>query len=50
MEYTALEVWKEAKVLVNSIYRLSETFPKDEMYGLTSQIRRCAVAVPSTIA
>ena len=50
MEYTELEVWKEARVLVSSIYQVSKAFPKDEMYGLTSQIRRCAVSVPSKIA
>lgn len=50
MEYTELEVWKEARVLVNSIYQISKVFPKEEVYGLTSQIGRCAVTVPSNIA
>ena len=50
MEYTELEVWKETRVLVNSVYQLSKSFPKDEMYGLTSQIRRCAVSILSNIA
>lgn len=50
MEYTELEVWKEARVLINSIYQKSKSFPKDKMYGLTSQIRRCAVSIPSNIA
>lgn len=50
MEYTELEVWKEARILVNSIYQISKAFPKEEMYGLTSQIRRCAVSIPSNIA
>ena len=50
MEYTELEVWKEARVLANSVYQISKAFPKDERFGLTSQIRRCAVSVPSNIA
>lgn len=50
MEYIELEVWKEARALVNSVYRVSKTFPKDEMYGLTSQIRKCAISIPSNIA
>ncbi|WP_424002217.1 four helix bundle protein [Maribacter sp. IgM3_T14_3] len=50
MEYTELEVWKESRVLANLIYKVSQQFPKVEMYGLTNQIRRCAVSVPSNIA
>jgi four helix bundle protein len=50
MEYTELEVWKESRNLANLIYACSKDFPKEEMYGLTSQIRRCAVSVPSNIA
>ncbi len=50
MEYTELEVWKETRLLVNSVYQLSKSFPKEEMYGLTGQIRRCAVSIPSNIA
>jgi four helix bundle protein len=50
MEYTELEVWKEARVLVNGVYQVSKAFPKEEMYGLTSQICRCAVSIPSNIA
>lgn len=50
MEYTELEVWKEARVLANSVYQISKAFPKDETFGLTSQIRRCAVSISSNIA
>lgn len=50
MEFVELEVWKEARVLVNWVYRISKDFPKNEVYGLTLQIRRCAISVPSNIA
>ncbi len=49
-KYTELEVWKTARVFAAYIYKLTATFPKEEAYGLSSQIRRCAVSVPSNIA
>jgi four helix bundle protein len=45
-----LIVWQRAMQLTVSIYRLTQGFPREEMYGLTSQIRRSAVSVPSNIA
>ena len=45
-----LDVWKESINLAKEIYALTEEFPKEELYGLTSQIRRAAVSVPSNIA
>jgi four helix bundle protein len=45
-----LTIWKESMNLVENIYSISKSFPKEEMYGLTSQMRRCAVSVPSNIA
>ncbi len=45
-----LEVWKKAHFGVLGVYRFSETFPKQEMFGLTSQLRRAAVSVPANIA
>jgi len=45
-----LRIWQLAMDLVESIYRLAQYFPKHEMYGLTSQIQRAAVSVPSNIA
>ena len=45
-----LVVWREAKALAVSIYKTSESFPKHEIYGLTSQIRRAAVSIVSNIA
>lgn len=48
--YADLEVWQAALDLVVRIYQLTHRFPKDELYGLTSQLRRAAVSVPSNIA
>ena len=50
MEYNKLEVWIEARKWTNLIYDLSKVFPKDEIYGLTNQMRRCSVSIPSNIA
>jgi len=48
--YRELFVWQKAKALATQIYQATEQFPKPETYGLTSQIRRAAVSVPSNIA
>src|SRR5512142_463586 len=48
--YRDLRVWASAMELVTDTYRVSKSFPKDERYGLTSQLRRAAVSVPSNIA
>jgi four helix bundle protein len=48
--YRDLEVWKKSIDLVEQIYRASKNFPPDERFGLTSQVRRAAVSVPSNIA
>lgn len=45
-----LIVWQKAMDLVVMVYHASKSFPKDEMYGLTSQMRRAAVSVPANIA
>jgi four helix bundle protein len=45
-----LDAWKVAMEIVKDVYVLSRRFPKDEVYGLTSQIRRSAVSIPSNIA
>lgn len=45
-----LDVWKEAMSLAKEVYDLAENFPKEETYGLVSQIRRAAVSIPSNIA
>ena len=48
--YTELEVWKESRILVKDIYSITKSFPKEEIYGLSNQLRRCAVSIPSNIA
>ncbi|MBP6182485.1 four helix bundle protein [Flavobacterium sp.] len=50
MEYNKLEVWIEARKLVNLLYDSSKLFPKEELFGLTNQMRRAAVSIPSNIA
>jgi four helix bundle protein len=45
-----LQVWQRAMKLTVAIYLLTQEFPREEIYGLTSQIRRAAVSVPSNIA
>ena len=45
-----LDVWKNSMNLVEIIYKLSSQFPKEEIYGLTSQIRRASVSIPSNIS
>lgn len=48
--FKELKVWQKAIDLVTKIYTKSQEFPKEELYGLTSQIRRSAVSIPSNIA
>ncbi|MES2416642.1 MAG: four helix bundle protein [Bacteroidota bacterium] len=48
--YTDLDVWKEARILTNEIYAITRDFPKEEQFGLTNQMRRCAVSILSNIA
>jgi len=48
--YRDLLVWQRAKQLAVEVYRATESFPRSETYGITSQIRRAAVSVPSNIA
>lgn len=50
MDYTKLDVWQEARKLANIIYTISKQFPREEVYGITNQMKRCAVSVPSNIA
>jgi four helix bundle protein len=48
--YQDLRVWKEAVDFVNEVYLITAKFPSTEIYGLTNQIRRAAVSIPSNIA
>jgi len=50
MEYTDLDVWMASRKLVKIVYDLTKSYPKEERYGLTNQMRRSAVSVPSNIA
>jgi len=49
-DYKDLIVWQRSLQLIVEIYQLTEKFPKDELYGLTSQMRRAAVSIASNIA
>jgi len=49
-DYRELVVWQKSMDLVEKVYRATGQFPKEEVYGLTSQIRRAAVSIPSNIA
>ena len=45
-----LTVWQKSYALVLEVYRFTKAFPKEETYGLSQQMRRCAVSIPSNIA
>jgi four helix bundle protein len=49
-DFMKLRVWNDAVELVTDVYKATEKFPKDERFGLTSQVRRCAVSIPSNIS
>ena len=49
-DHKELDVWKQSVELVVQIYTATKDFPKDELYGLTNQIRRAAVSIPSNIS
>ena len=50
MYYKDLEVYKKSIELVKEIYKLTVNFPKDEVFGITSQIKRAVISIPSNIA
>jgi four helix bundle protein len=45
-----LIIWQKSMILVTNTYQITKNFPKEEIYGLTSQIRRCSISIPSNIA
>ena len=49
-DFKKFEVWQLSHQLTLKIYTSTKSFPKEEIFGLTSQIRRCAVSIPSNIA
>ena len=50
MNHKDLEVWKKSMDLVESVYQMTNSFPDSEKFGLTNQIRRAVVSIPSNIA
>ena len=50
MTFTDLDAWKESRALVKIVYTCLEHFPKEEIYGLQSQIKRSVISIPSNIA
>lgn len=49
-DYKDLHVWQKSMELSENVYRITRDFPREEIYGITSQIRRSVVSVPSNIA
>jgi four helix bundle protein len=49
-DYKELEIWKKGIEIVREVYRMTDKFPDKELYGLTSQMRRSAISIPSNIA
>lgn len=50
LPFKKLDVWKKSMTLTKNIYSLTKEFPREELYCLTSQMRRCAISIPSNIA
>ncbi|MBC7758714.1 MAG: four helix bundle protein [Phormidesmis sp. FL-bin-119] len=48
--FRKLTIWQNAMIIAKEVYATTATFPKEEIYGLVSQINRCSVSVPSNIA
>ncbi|MBK6977081.1 MAG: four helix bundle protein [Cytophagaceae bacterium] len=47
--YRELLIWQKSILVVTNIYKLTRDFPKEELFGITSQMRRCAISIPSNI-
>ena len=48
--FKELKVWQKARVMVKDVYLMTQPFPKEELFGLTSQMRRSAVSIAANIA
>ena len=48
--FKELKVWQKAVEVVTQIYQMTNSFPREEQFGIISQIRRCSVSIPSNIA
>ena len=49
-DFRDLQVWAKSHALTLTVYRATSSFPKEELYGLTSQMRRCSASIPANIA
>jgi four helix bundle protein len=49
-DFTKLDVWISARKVTNLVYTITKSFPNSEQFGITNQMRRCALSVPSNIA
>ncbi|MFA7681915.1 MAG: four helix bundle protein [Candidatus Peribacteraceae bacterium] len=50
LPFKKLKIWEKGMNLAKEVYKISKNFPKEELYGITSQIRRSAVSIPSNIS
>ena len=50
MNYFELDVWKKCRSLVKDVYALTQKFPREEAFGLTAQLRRSVISIPSNVA
>ena len=50
LPYKKLRIWNDSMLLTEKIYTITKNLPKEEIYGLTNQMRRCSVSIPSNIA
>lgn len=48
--FEKLLVWQKSRILAGEIYKITSKFPKEELFGMTSQMRRCAISIPSNLA
>ncbi|MEW6104150.1 MAG: four helix bundle protein, partial [bacterium] len=48
-DFKELKIWQKGIEIVKDVYAITKNFPKEELHGLTSQMRRCAISIPSNI-